>query len=178
MSQHSQNSEVIEGVVLDATVLSNYAATDSVGFLASTFSYPMATRAVREELEQGVDEGRLFLKRALQYLYLPFQPESNRWIAVYRVNTTGTVDEIRKLDYGERHTLAYARYHGYALATDDMEARKVADQFEIPYTGSLGILVRGIDRGEISLKKAEDWHSTWIADNNYYSPVDSVSEVL
>lgn len=99
-------------------------------------------------------------------------------IFVQEVVLEGVPESIKELDYGESHTLTCGRYHGFAVATDDMEAREVARKFDIPCTGSLGILIRGNEREELSLEEAESWHTTWIENNNYYSPIDSVSELL
>lgn len=61
---------------------------------------------------------------------------------------------FERVDYGERHALTFARQRGYAIATDDMEARRLAE-YDIPRTGSLGIVVRGIERGPVALEESE-----------------------
>lgn len=50
MSESGEGNGPIEGVVFDATVLSNYAASNSVEFLVSTFSEPRTTTAVKDEV--------------------------------------------------------------------------------------------------------------------------------
>ncbi|PCR92462.1 hypothetical protein [Natrinema ejinorense] len=156
MTDDSDSSDSIEGVVLDTTVLSNYAASDSVGFLTATFAHPLSVAAVKEELERGSKQGRPYLEEALRYLTGSGQTET---IPVGSVQDR-SIQQIQKLDYGERHALAYARDHGWALATDDMEARSAAETVDVPCTGSLGILIRGIENEEISVAEAESWHTT------------------
>lgn len=174
MTDDSDTSDSIEGVVFDTTVLSNFAASDSVAFLVSTFSSPMSVVAVKEELDRGIRQGRPYLEEAIRCLTWTDQTKT---IRVHTVRDR-SVREMQDVDYGERHALAYARDRGWAVATDDMEARSVAETFDVPCTGSLGILVRGIERNEISVEEAESWHTAWIEKNGYYSPVDSVSELI
>jgi len=55
-------------VVLDATVLSNYASTDSVTWLTTTLDDLWTVPAVRTELEQGREVGYAYLEHALDGL--------------------------------------------------------------------------------------------------------------
>ena len=55
-------------VVLDATVLSNYASTDSVTWLTTTLNALQTVPAVRNELEQGREIGYAYLEHALDVL--------------------------------------------------------------------------------------------------------------
>ena len=55
-------------VVLDATVLSNYASTDAVSWLTTTLDDPQTVPAVRTELEQGRAVGYAYLEPALDVL--------------------------------------------------------------------------------------------------------------
>jgi len=53
-------------VFLDATVLSNYASTDSIGFLVSILDSPVVVPAVRDEIERGHRFGHDYLATALE----------------------------------------------------------------------------------------------------------------
>ncbi len=91
-----------------------------------------------------------------------------------------TVDErvYAGLDGGETDALIVAMQHEGILASDDGAARDRAREYGVPVTGSLGILADGVRRNELPLETAETWLETWIADNGYYSPVESVAELL
>lgn len=52
--------------VLDATVLGNFASTDSIGWLVEVIDHPVAVHAVRDELETGRAFGHEFLRPALE----------------------------------------------------------------------------------------------------------------
>lgn len=57
-----------EPVVLDTTVISNFASTDSVSVLTSVLESPIAVPAVRDELERGLDAGHEYLDTAIEML--------------------------------------------------------------------------------------------------------------
>ena len=58
----------VRPIVLDATVLSNYASTDSVTWLAMAFEDFQTVPAVRTELEHGREAGYAYLNHALALL--------------------------------------------------------------------------------------------------------------
>jgi hypothetical protein len=53
-------------VFLDATVISNYASTNSIEFLVDVLEAPVVTPAVRDEIEQGVEFGHEYLTSAVE----------------------------------------------------------------------------------------------------------------
>jgi len=55
-------------VILDATVLSNFASTDSVTWLATILDDPQTVPAVRTELKQGREVGYAYLEHATDVL--------------------------------------------------------------------------------------------------------------
>lgn len=64
------------------------------------------------------------------------------------------------------------------LATDDLAARDAAGEQGVPVTGSVGLLVLGIDRDALDVATADEWLSTWRSERGYYAPVDRFEEVL
>lgn len=164
-------------ILLDATVLSNFAASDSVDFLQSTFERPAAVDAVSNEISRGVDGGNRFLEPAATAL------ESDAIEVVSEPTNQNTThhDEIhRRLDRGEARTLLVAieMKPTPTVATDDSQARSVANDLDLSVTGSIGVLVRGVLADDLSLETADDWLDCWIEEREYYAPVDSVSEAL
>ncbi|MXR43019.1 hypothetical protein GRX01_16940 [Halobaculum sp. WSA2] len=159
-------------VVLDATVLSNYASTDSVTWLTTTLDTLQTVPAVRDELEQGREVGYAYLEHALDVL------ESGR------IEIAETAPEQLQQDYpkvqtrldpGEAEALVAAHTADGTLVTDDGPARSLTTEYDIALTGSIGLLVRGVVRDELTVETADQWLTTWIDEQNYYAPVDSVT---
>ena len=162
-------------VILDATVLSNYASTDSVTWLATILDDPQAVPAVRTELKQGREVGYAYLEQAIDVL------ESGR------IGIAETAPEQLQQDYpevqtrldpGEAEALVAAHTAGGTLVTDDGPARTLAADYDVALTGSIGLLVRGVVLEELTVERADEWLTTWIEERNYYAPVDSVTAAL
>jgi predicted nucleic acid-binding protein len=110
-------------VVLDATVLSNYASTDSVTWLATTLDDLQTVPAVRTELERGREMGYAYLDHALEAI-------ESREIGIVET----APEQLQqanpavqgRLDAGESEALVAARTAGGTLVTDDGAARSLA----------------------------------------------------
>lgn len=158
-------------IVVDTTVLSNFASTDSISFLIAVLESPMVVPAVRDELKRGLDTGHDYLDTAVDALSdeLPVRP----------LSSDRDSQHIReRLNLGEAESLLAAIEHDGTLATDDLAARKVADQRDVPVTGSIGLLVLGIEHDHIDRETADEWLDTWREQRGYYAPVESVTEIL
>lgn len=162
-------------VVLDATVLSNFANSDSVEFLTTILDDPQTVPAVRTELEQGIAAGYTYLGTAVEII-------DNGDIDTVSTVPDTLADEYgsvqARLDAGEAEALVAAHTAGGALATDDGSARSLAADHDVSLTGSIGLLVRGVVIGAVSPDTADEWLSTWVEERNYYAPVDSITEAL
>lgn len=163
-------------LVLDATVLSNFASSDSVAWLTTTFSDLETAPAVEQELRRGVGAGHQFLRSALTAIedeeIMVFFPASqvadqSRFSSVFQ-----------RLNRGEAEALVTAILEDGTLATDDWAARQSADGRDVPKTGSIGLLVNGIVRDELSAETADEWLDVWRKERDYYAPVESVTEAL
>jgi len=174
-------------VYLDSTVLSNLALTDSVDVLFACFADPVVPEAVFGELLEGSADGHGHLRRAIFHLesdddrvlretsdepYLPLQRLRRE-----SADPTGYPPEIDTVDPGEAAVLRLAYQHDGVAATDDSDARDVAEMLDIDTTGSLGVLAKAVHVDEIDVETADEWLSEWV-EYGYYSPVDSVSELL
>ncbi len=161
-------------VVLDATVLSNFASSDAVDWLVDECETLYTVPAVRNELIDGTEAGHEFLKPARRAL------DSG---AIETMEFDSDLEspfsaETDRLDAGEFEALMLAVEKEWTLATDDGAARRAANSAGINVTGSVGLLVRGVDGGDLSVQSANEWLTVWIEDRGYYAPIDRVEEVL
>lgn len=155
-------------VVFDTTVISNFATTDSLDWLQQSLPDIVVPRAVRTELHRGVERGHSDLSRAVTFLEDPG----------ISVRTASGSPSFDTLDAGETAALVLAEEGGGVLASDDASARAIARSRDVPVTGSVGLLVRGIVRGELDVDTANEWLQRWIDEREYYAPVDHIEEAL
>ncbi|WP_238532971.1 hypothetical protein [Halalkalicoccus jeotgali] len=140
----------------------------------------MVVTTVREELQQGYNAGYEFLGDALD-LIVSDKPDDeydirdNTVIHLKRIHSSREKIDSN-LDPGEADSLYHALINGRVLATDDRDARQLARELDVPVTGSLGILVRGIKQDKITVSTANEWLSEW-QDAGYHSPVDDMREL-
>lgn len=167
------SDEVAPPVVLDATVLSNFASSSSVALLVTVLDHPVVVSAVREELEEGYDRGHEFLQDALDSL------GDGVDLVALGERADATDDELRaRLDRGEAESLLVAIERGGTIATDDLAARRLAATYDVPVTGSIGVLALGVRRGVIDVETANEWLAIWREERGFYAPVARVEELL
>lgn len=78
---------------------------------------------------------------------------------------------------GEASSLALASSRGLALVSDDLAARRLAEEREVPLTGTLGILITLVRDGTLTLAEANDLLATMI-ERRYRSPVERLDELI
>ena len=154
------------GVVSDTTVLSNFAHAQRPDFLQSAFPNLAVPPAVRSELRQGEQEGRI---PVCDWDWL--QP-----IALSEAQQQLADDFSQTLGRGESECIALALERGWLLLTDDRDARRVAVDRAVSISGTLGSLVILVDRQVLSRTEADDHLRVMIA-SGYHSPVRSLSEL-
>jgi predicted nucleic acid-binding protein len=62
------------------------------------------------------------------------------------------------------------------LATDDLDARRIAQQQNVSLTGTIGILILCVRRGYLSREEADRLLAEMIA-LGYYSPFDNLDQL-
>jgi predicted nucleic acid-binding protein len=150
-------------VVLNATPLSNFAFIDRLDLLA-IFAGVCTVPVVEEELVAGSDEYG-YLDRALGGL--------DDTIPVIRISEAVAACEADlrgQIDAGEAQALAAAAVHDGWIVTDDGDARTLADDHDIPYTGSIGVLLRAVESGRIDAATADQWLKRWIDETGFRAP--------
>lgn len=154
-------------VVLDNTVLSNFALAEHVDWLR-VYPLPVATtRPAFAELEVGIEEGRI-----------PKQDWS--WLTVLNLDAEADrrfMELMPPLGAGEASCLAVAWGRDYQVATDDKRARQKARDLEISVTGSVGILVQLVEKGLISLSLANQALAMMV-EKGYRAPFDRLDQLV
>jgi predicted nucleic acid-binding protein len=154
--------------LLDNTILTNFALVDRAELVVQLWpTAACTTAAVVAEYAVGVAEGLL---------------PADAWIDLPVVELTGEeaafADHLSsRLGAGERTCLAAALHRQGLLASDDLDARRAADQHRVPRTGSIGILVSCVRHGLLSREDAESLLGEMIA-FGYRSPVGSLRSLI
>jgi len=155
-------------VLLDNTVLSNFAHIQRHVLLKIALGESAVTvQEVIEELMIGVE------KRVIpnvDWAWLPVISMNEEEKQAYQ-------SLLQRLNKGEAACLAVAAVRGGRVLTDDRDARKIAAGMQIPISGTIGVLVRLIDLGELSVQEADALLAKMIA-AGYFSPIRSLTEIL
>ena len=92
-------------------------------------------------------------------------------------NETDTFTRLSsKFGRGEASCLAIALHRKASILTDDLDARRFAQQGSISVSGSIGILVKAIDRGQLSVEQGNHLLHLMIA-KGFYSPVETLDQL-
>jgi predicted nucleic acid-binding protein len=114
-------------VLINSTVLSNFAAVDRLPLLHALYGTVYIAEAVYEEAQDGLEEGYTFLA-VLDEFIVPFHPKG--WL--HLVNMEGEKEFLfyqkvpSKLHRGEAVSLAIAAHRQWGFLTDDQAARRYA----------------------------------------------------
>jgi predicted nucleic acid-binding protein len=154
-------------VVLDNTVLSNFALAEHVDWLG-LYPVPVATtRQACAELETGIKEGRI-----------PKQDWS--WLTVLDLDTEAHhrfMELMPPLGAGEASCLSVAWGREYQVATDDKRARQKARDLGISVTGTVGILVRLVEKDLVPLPLANQALAIMV-EKGYRVPFDQLDKLV
>ncbi len=153
-------------VLIDNTVLSNFAKVNRLDLLKRAFEKLYVTEQVLEEFKLGIERGVL-PNISLDFEVLKLEGEE---IELY--------NSLRaKLGKGEASCLAIAKNRNMKFLTDDSDARKAANILGIPVSGTIGVLVRCIERNIISKEEGNKILKEMIA-KGFYSPISDLDEIV
>lgn len=157
--------------VLDTTALSNFAYVDRVDLLAG-LPRVCSVPEVRDELRDGVD-AYPYLQRALDRLgeVIPLVV-----LAESALEAAAELESV--LDPGEAQAFAVANDRGGTLVTDDGHARTLARRRGVSVTGSIGVMVRAVEAGQIAVEDADRWLKRWIDETAFRAPSREFSDYL
>ena len=131
-------------VVFDNTVLVNFSLVGRPSLIHEAWPHSSCTTAwVLQEYSRGVEEGIL---PAFKWDRLhPADLEEDEITFAGRLSDS--------LGRGERSALAVAYHRNGLFASDDADARREAHVYDIPVTGTIGVLVRLVRREVISIDR-------------------------
>lgn len=164
-------------VVVNTTVVSNFAAIDQLIKLKAIFNVQMPV-AVYHEIRQGLEHGYSFYEGIDQHI-APWSPIG--WIQLTPLAGDAELQDLRnlpdKLHEGEAECLVLAKHRNWLFLTDDLAARKAAAVWQIPYSGTIGCLVRMIKTGVMTLDQGNDCLEQ-MKQHNYRSPVYNLDTLI
>jgi predicted nucleic acid-binding protein len=153
-------------VLADTTLLSNFAHVQRPELLLSAFEGLSVPRSVMAELITGVQAGRV---PACDWSGLDFIDLMPGEIA--------HVEALRQtLGVGEAECIAAAVARDGSVLTDDRNARRAAVAAGLTVSGTLGVLIRLVDQGELSRTQADELLAE-MQQHGYHSPVNSLDEL-
>lgn len=166
-------------VVLDTTVLSNFAFIDHVALLERLYGSQACTvLAVVEEIQRGLTAGYRDLQRVVDAFARPI---GTGWLSVVALDAPEQqacyLALLETLDSGEAACLALGAQYGWVVASDDLAARRAADRLGVRLSGTIGILVRLVREGFLTLSEGNQLLGQLLA-AGYRSPVTALDDLL
>jgi predicted nucleic acid-binding protein len=133
---------------------------------------------VVEEIQRGLQAGYAYLA-AVRDCLVPMT--TGGWLPVQALESREEqvlyADLSASLGAGEASCLAVSVARSLTLATDDLAARRIANQRRVQLTGTLGILIRAVREGCLSLPTANGILTEMLA-RRYRSPVHRLDDLL
>lgn len=154
-------------VITNATILSNFILVKRWDILQKVIVNLCTTFEVVEEINFGVERGVLPATELSRIEVLKLNLEERE--VFRRLN--------ERLGRGESSCIAVAMTRGFKMLTDDLDARKYAQKFGIPVSGTIGVLVLALDK-EVITKKYGNYLLSEMIKMGFYSPVESLDDVL
>ena len=156
-------------ILIDNTVLSNFALTGNLQFLRTYCAgQGLTTRAVDEEFQKGV-ERNLFAETDIS------------WIRKTDLRSRAEKTQFQRLlsgaDAGEASCLSVAMHRNHRLLTDDLNARQLTRWEDISVSGSVGVLVSLVNASVISLEEGNQILRAFIG-TGYFSPVEVLDNLV
>jgi len=165
-------------IIANTTIISNFAGVRQLQLLQLLWKEIYLSDQVFNEIQAGLMQGYEFYD-GIEQLIFPFSQTG--WLHLTAPNT---MDEFRtlaklleKLDGGEASCLAIACHRQWAFLSDDKAARKAAAALDVPFSGTIGVLISLIKHNHLSLIEA-DTILLHMVKLGYHSPVISLQQIL
>lgn len=164
--------------LVNTTVLSNFASTQRLDLLRQTVGPLQLPVQVYDELLAGQMAGYAFYDGIEQQI-VPFAADG--WL--YLVTMTDAelplfVSLPLHLHPAERTCLSIARQRGWGFLSDDRAARQQALAWNIPVSGTIGVLLLAIRDGRLTIGRGNALLHEMVVRANYRTPTMDLGEVL
>jgi predicted nucleic acid-binding protein len=154
-------------VVVDNTVLSNFAHVEKPNLLQQAFTDLATTPAVMTELNTGEQLERV---PAVDWSWLS--------VVTLTAEEQARVDTLHEtLGLGEAECISVTKERGGLVLTDDRDARKVARSLDVAISGTLGVLMNLVRQNILTIAQADALLEA-MKRRGYHSPVDSLSDLV
>jgi predicted nucleic acid-binding protein len=164
--------------VVNSTVLSNFAAVGRLDLLRDTAAPLYLPSEVYQEILVGQMAGYAFYDGMEQHI-VPLSPDG--WLRLVTM-TEGewqlAASLPARLHQGERACLCIARQRAWGFLTDDYAARQQAAAWNIPLSGTIGVLLLSIQDGRLTIDQGNVWLNKMIDQANYRSPTTDLKLLL
>jgi predicted nucleic acid-binding protein len=164
--------------LVNTTVLSNFAAVRQLDLLRKVIGSLYLPTEVFGEILAGRLAGYAFYDGIEQHV-TPISQSG--WLHLVSM----TPDELQQfvllpphLERGEAACLCMARQRGWGFLTDDRAARQKAREWDIPLSGTIGVLLLAILDGHLTLSEGNALLQQMIAQANYRSPTLDLGSLL
>ncbi len=167
--------ETTDSYLFDTVALSNFALAGRLDLLLSRYGKrAVITPEVLNEITDGVVAGYFALKAVEDAVN---EGLFTRGALLTSASERQTYRELLHMfGPGEASCIACAAARGGTVVTDDRVARQACDEYNVPVTGTIGILLACRADGVISTEEADGVLSAMI-DAGYYSPIQRISDL-
>ena len=158
-------------VIANTTLISNFASVGQLQLLRLPWEKMYLSDQVFNEIQAGLMQGYEFYT-GIEQLIFPFSQTG--WLHLTAPNT---MDEflalaklLDKLHSGEASCLAIAYHRHWTFLSDDKAVRKAAATLDVPFSGTLGVLISLVKHNHLALSEA-DTILLHMVKLGYHSPV-------
>jgi predicted nucleic acid-binding protein len=164
--------------VVNSTVLSNFAAANRLDILHDLTGMLYLPSEVYDEIVAGQLAGYAFYDDIEQHIAPLSQQGWLHLVSLAEAELHLMAALPDQLHRGEAACLCVARQRGWDFLSDDRAARRQAEKWNIPVSGTLGILVTAIQQSRLSPDAANAVLRTMIDRANYRTPVTDLRLLL
>jgi predicted nucleic acid-binding protein len=159
-------------------MLSNFAAIGRLDLLRDTASPLYLPTDVYDEVTAGQMAGFAFYDDIEKHI-TPFAPDG--WL--HLIAPTDAEVQLfaslpARLHRGEVACLCIARQRGWGFLTDDRAARQQAQIWNIPLSGTVGVLLLAIQDGRLSVDEGNALLRAMMDKAHYRSPTTDLRQLL
>ena len=165
-------------VIANTTLISNFAGVGKLDLLRLCWHSLYIPEQVYAEIQDGQLQGYAFYDQ-IEREIAPFDDDG--WLLLTSLQGVGEFrlfgELLGNLHHGEAACLAIAAMRKWIFLSDDFSARHAAANLQVPVSGTLGVLLSLVKRGELNLEVGDGILQAMLQ-KGYYAPVHSLAELL